>query len=64
MRAYSHAEPFTRALARFHIPYQFLGPGQLLRQAEIKISSHILLFFQIFTITSRFSVCYLWIGFI
>lgn len=35
VRANNHAEPFTRALARGGIPYQFLGPGQLFRQTEI-----------------------------
>ena len=36
VRANNHAEPFARALARAGIPYQFLGPGRLLRQPEIK----------------------------
>jgi DNA helicase-2/ATP-dependent DNA helicase PcrA len=36
VRANNHAEPFTHALARQGIPYQFLGPGQLFRQPEIK----------------------------
>ena len=36
VRANNHAEPFIRALARLSIPYQFLGPGQLFRQAEVK----------------------------
>ena len=36
VRANNHAEPFARALARAGIPYQFLGPGQLFRQDEIK----------------------------
>lgn len=36
VRANAHAEPFTRALARAGIPYQFLGPGQLFRQPEVK----------------------------
>jgi DNA helicase-2/ATP-dependent DNA helicase PcrA len=36
VRANSHAEPFTRALSRRGIPYQFLGPGQLFRQPEVK----------------------------
>lgn len=35
-RANNQAEPFVRALARRGIPYQFLGPGQLFRQPEIK----------------------------
>lgn len=36
VRANNHAEPFTRALSRKGIPYQFLGPGQLFRQPEVK----------------------------
>lgn len=36
VRANNHAEPFTRALMRHNIPFQFLGPGQLFRQQEIK----------------------------
>jgi len=36
VRANNHAEPFVRALARSGIPYQFLGPGQLFRQPEVK----------------------------
>ncbi len=36
VRANNHAEPFVRALAREGIPYQFLGPGHLFRQPEIK----------------------------
>ncbi len=36
VRANSHAEPFTRALARHGIPYQFLGPGRLFKQEEVK----------------------------
>ncbi len=36
VRANKHAEPFTRALTRQGVPYQFLGPGQLYRQPEIK----------------------------
>lgn len=36
VRANAHAEPFTRALVRAGIPYQFLGPGQLFRQNEVK----------------------------
>lgn len=36
VRANNHAEPFIRALERHKIPYQFLGPGQLFRQEEIK----------------------------
>ncbi len=36
IRANSAAEPFVRALLRRSIPFQFLGPGQLFRQPEIK----------------------------
>ena len=36
VRANNHAEPFVRAFARAGIPYQFLGPGQLFRQSEVK----------------------------
>ena len=36
VRANAHAEPFVRALSRHGIPYQFLGPGQLFRQPEVK----------------------------
>ncbi len=36
VRANNHAEPFARALSRAGIPYQFLGPGQLFRQPEVK----------------------------
>jgi len=36
VRANNHVEPFVRALARHGIPYQFLGPGQLFRQGEVK----------------------------
>lgn len=36
VRANNHAHPFTRAFERLGIPYQFLGPGQLLRQPEVK----------------------------
>ncbi|OGG01313.1 hypothetical protein A2Z33_05360 [Candidatus Gottesmanbacteria bacterium RBG_16_52_11] len=36
VRANNHAEPFIRAFSRAGIPYQFLGPGQLFRQAEVK----------------------------
>lgn len=36
VRANNHAEPFMRALARGGIPYQFLGPGMLFRQPEVK----------------------------
>ncbi|MGB9883127.1 MAG: ATP-dependent helicase [Microgenomates group bacterium] len=35
-RANKHADPFIRALVSYGIPYQFLGPGQLLKQPEIK----------------------------
>ncbi len=36
VRANDHSTPFQRALERFHIPYQFLGPGHLFQQTEIK----------------------------
>lgn len=35
VRANNHADPFTRALQRKGIPYQFLGPGRLFKQPEI-----------------------------
>lgn len=36
VRANAHAHPFLSALARLGIPAQFLGPGRLFDQAEIK----------------------------
>jgi len=36
VRANNHADAFVRALARAGIPYQFLGPGMLFRQSEVK----------------------------
>ncbi|MFZ5365764.1 MAG: ATP-dependent helicase [Patescibacteria group bacterium] len=36
VRANNHADAFVRALSRQGIPYQFLGPGMLFRQAEVK----------------------------
>jgi len=36
VRANNHSEPFIRELARKGIPYQFLGPGMLFRQPEVK----------------------------
>ncbi|MEK7571065.1 MAG: ATP-dependent DNA helicase [Patescibacteria group bacterium] len=36
VRANDHATPFQRALERVHIPFQFLGPGHLFQQEEIK----------------------------
>ncbi len=36
VRANDHSEPFIRALQRHGIPYQFLGPGMLFRQPEVK----------------------------
>ncbi len=36
VRANNHSDPFIRSLERSRIPYQFLGPGQLFRQSEIK----------------------------
>ncbi len=36
VRANSHAEPFVRSMLRRGVPYQFLGPGQLFKQPEVK----------------------------
>ena len=36
VRANNHADAFVRSLARAGIPYQFLGPGMLFKQAEVK----------------------------
>ena len=36
VRANNHADAFVRALIRAGIPYQFLGPGMLFRQPEVK----------------------------
>jgi DNA helicase-2/ATP-dependent DNA helicase PcrA len=36
VRANNHSDPFIQALIRYGIPYQFLGPGQLFRQGEVK----------------------------
>lgn len=36
VRANNHAEPFVRSLIRHGVLYQFLGPGQLFRQPEVK----------------------------
>src|SRR6185437_2846680 len=36
VRANDHAQPFVRALEHARIPYQFLGPGHLYQQEEIK----------------------------
>ncbi len=36
VRANDHSEPIMRALERYKIPYQFLGPGRLFNQEEIK----------------------------
>lgn len=36
VRANDHSVPFVRALERRRIPYQFLGPGRLFHQEEIK----------------------------
>lgn len=35
VRANNHAEPFTRALQRSGIPFQFLGPGKLFKEREV-----------------------------
>lgn len=36
VRANDHSESFVRALQRHKVPYQFLGPGRLFHQEEIK----------------------------
>lgn len=36
VRANKHADPFVSALMRHGIPYQFLGPGQLFKQPEVR----------------------------
>ncbi|OGK51914.1 hypothetical protein A2966_00860 [Candidatus Roizmanbacteria bacterium RIFCSPLOWO2_01_FULL_41_22] len=36
VRANNHANAFINALSRLGIPYQFLGPGMLFKQSEIK----------------------------
>lgn len=36
VRANNHSEPFVRSLVRTGIPYQFLGPGTLYKQPEVK----------------------------
>ncbi|MBI4078973.1 MAG: ATP-dependent helicase [Candidatus Levybacteria bacterium] len=36
IRANDHAQAFVRALLRHNIPFQFLGPGKLFHQDEIK----------------------------
>jgi DNA helicase-2/ATP-dependent DNA helicase PcrA len=36
VRANNHAEPFVQALKRNGVPFQFLGPGQLFRQDEVR----------------------------
>lgn len=36
VRANSHAQPFTYALERAKIPFQFLGPGHLFQEEDIK----------------------------
>ena len=36
VRANNHADPFVRSLERSGIPYQFLGPGQLFKQPEVR----------------------------
>jgi len=35
VRANNHSEPFIRALSRYGIPHQFLGPGRLFKQPEV-----------------------------
>ncbi|MCL4397843.1 ATP-dependent helicase [Patescibacteria group bacterium] len=36
VRANNHSEPFVKALERARIPFQFLGPGALFKQPEVK----------------------------
>lgn len=36
LRANNHADPFVRAFQRAGVPFQFLGPGMLFRQSEVK----------------------------
>lgn len=36
VRANNHSDPFSRTFARLGIPYQFLGPGMLFKQPEVK----------------------------
>lgn len=36
VRANAHSEPFSRSLTRHGVPFQFLGPAQLLQQPEVK----------------------------
>ena len=36
VRANNHSDPFIRAFEREHIPYQFLGPGMLFAQPEVR----------------------------
>ncbi len=36
VRANNHSEPFIRAFERARVPFQFLGPGMLFRQPEIR----------------------------
>lgn len=36
VRANAHAEPFTKALSHHNVPFQFLGPGRLFQQPEVK----------------------------
>ncbi|HUV46719.1 MAG TPA: UvrD-helicase domain-containing protein, partial [Candidatus Bathyarchaeia archaeon] len=36
VRANNHADAFVRSFLRLGVPFQFLGPGKLLRQEEVK----------------------------
>ncbi|EKE13892.1 MAG: hypothetical protein ACD_12C00767G0008, partial [uncultured bacterium] len=36
VRANNHSEPFVKSLSRAGIPFQFLGPGTLYKQPEVK----------------------------
>jgi len=57
VRANAHAEPFVRALSRHGIPYQFLGPGQLFRQPEIKdLICYLKVLYDIYDTVSLFRV--------
>ncbi len=57
VRANAHAEPFVRALTRAGIPLQFLGPGQLFRQPEVKdIIAYLKLLYNIHDSVSMYRV--------
>jgi len=57
VRANNHAEPFVRALARSGIPYQFLGPGMLFKQTEVKhLISYLKLLYDVNNSVALYSV--------